>query len=78
MRDDKFSAMASEAEAADAALRAARPDKFEHNGGRHGATRRTVGVYDRPARRARLSLPLLVILILATLVSVVASARFLF
>jgi len=41
-------------------------------------TRRTVGVYERPAQRARLSLPLVVILILSALVSVVTAVRFLF
>ncbi len=42
------------------------------------ASRRAVGVYDRPAQRAGLSRPLLVIMILAALVSVVVTARFLF
>jgi hypothetical protein len=42
------------------------------------ATRGTVGIYERPSRRAKLSLPLLVILILATLISLVLSIRFLF
>lgn len=42
------------------------------------ATRRTVGVYERPARRTKLSLPLVIILILSALVSIVATARFLF
>ncbi|HYG11165.1 MAG TPA: hypothetical protein VD835_14550 [Pyrinomonadaceae bacterium] len=42
------------------------------------AATRTVGVYERPARRAGLSLPLVVILILSVLISVVAAARFLF
>ncbi|HEX8457491.1 MAG TPA: hypothetical protein VF656_09355 [Pyrinomonadaceae bacterium] len=38
-----------------------------------------VGVYERPSRvGARLSLPLVVILILSALVSIVAAARFLF
>jgi hypothetical protein len=41
-------------------------------------TRRTVGVYERPSQRARLSLPLVVILILSALVSVVTAVRFLF
>ncbi|HEV7904895.1 MAG TPA: hypothetical protein VGO96_13720 [Pyrinomonadaceae bacterium] len=40
---------------------------------------RAVGVYERPPqRRAKLSLPLLAILILASLISLVLSVRFLF
>jgi hypothetical protein len=42
------------------------------------ASRRAVGVYERPAQRAGLSRPLLVIMILAALVSVIVTARFLF
>jgi hypothetical protein len=42
------------------------------------ASRRAVGVYDRPAQRAGLSRPLLVLIILAALVSLVMTARFLF
>jgi hypothetical protein len=42
------------------------------------ATRRTFGVYERPAARSGLSLPVIVIMILATLVSLVLSVRFLF
>ncbi|HEY0099900.1 MAG TPA: hypothetical protein VGB76_13210 [Pyrinomonadaceae bacterium] len=45
---------------------------------RTATMQRTVGVYERPAQRTRLSLPLLVIVILATLISVVLSVRFLF
>ena len=45
---------------------------------RETASRRAVGVYDRPAQRAGLSRPLLVIMILAALVSVIVTARFLF
>ncbi|HEX8423783.1 MAG TPA: hypothetical protein VF634_10250 [Pyrinomonadaceae bacterium] len=45
---------------------------------RKASMRRTVGVYERPAQRGKLSLPLIVILILATLISLVLSVRFLF
>lgn len=74
MRDDKLSAAATRSGAGDAG----RPGKFEQAGERQEATRRTVGVYERPARAGKLPLPLLVILILAALVSVVVTARFLF
>ncbi|HZG51268.1 MAG TPA: hypothetical protein VEZ40_03950 [Pyrinomonadaceae bacterium] len=73
-RDDKLTATASAPAAmGDAARETAQQSDFAPTGGR-----RAVGVYERPAQRARLSLPLLVILILAALVSVVATARFLF
>ncbi|HEV2880313.1 MAG TPA: hypothetical protein VGX24_03310 [Pyrinomonadaceae bacterium] len=74
---DKLPATASESETGDAA----RPGGFEQTGGRRAAattTTRTVGVYERPAQRTKVSLPLVIILILAALVSVVAAARFLF
>jgi hypothetical protein len=76
MNDDKQLATGSISEARDPARRAAERGDFRQAG--QSATTRTVGVYDRPARRAGLSLPLLVIMILAALVSVVVAARFLF
>ncbi|HEV2802922.1 MAG TPA: hypothetical protein VGW12_20825 [Pyrinomonadaceae bacterium] len=73
MSDNKATATKFGAEAASrAARRDVPPSSFNQE------SRRAVGVYDRPARRARLSLPLVVILILSALVSVVAAARFLF
>lgn len=78
MGEDKLPATASESEPGDAARGAARPGGFEQAAPRSGATRRTVGVYERPAQRMKVSLPLVIILILAALVSVVATARFLF
>jgi hypothetical protein len=69
MRDDKLTATASAPAASEATPRS----DFEPSGGR-----RAVGVYERPAQRTRLPLPLLVILILVALVSVAATARFLF
>lgn len=77
MSEDKLPATASESETGNAARHAARPGGFEQAARRSGATR-TVGVYERPARRMKMSLPLVIILILAALVSVVATARFLF
>ena len=78
MGDDKLPAKTFTSKAGDAARSGARPAA----GGRAGipaATHRTVGVYERPAAgRAKLSAPLLIILILAALVSAVATARFLF
>jgi hypothetical protein len=50
----------------------------ETRAGGGAATQRTVGVYERPKRRAKLSPSLLIILILSALVSAVATARFLF
>jgi hypothetical protein len=76
MSDEKLSAAASRLGAGDATRRDARPGEAGQGEGRP-AMRRTVGVYERPARR-RLSLSLVVILILSALVSVVAAARFLF
>lgn len=79
MNEDKLSATASGAEAGDAARRATPRVDFEQTGGRAtAATTRTVGVYARPAQRTRLSLPFILIMILAVLVSVVVTARFLF
>jgi hypothetical protein len=76
MNDDKLPATASKSEARDATRDAAQRGEFEQTGRR--AATRTVGVYDRPTGRARLSLPLLLLMILAALVSVVVTARFLF
>lgn len=56
---------------------AARTNEFEQ-ARRQTTTRSTVGVYDRPERRTKFSLPLLVILILVSLISLVLSVRFLF
>lgn len=94
MNEEKITATNSGAEAGDAARRVASPvasgrasvERATRDGAtrddasrRVATTRRTVGVYERPrARGLRLSLPLVVILILAALVSVVAAARFLF
>ena len=75
MSDDR-QATAFKSEAGDAAQRVAGAGEFEQSGPRT-ATRRTVGVYERPARRAKLSLPLIIILILVSLISLVLSARFL-
>ena len=76
MNDDKLPATDSTSEAGKATRHAPRRGEFEQTGQR--ATTRTVGVYDRPSGRARLSLPILLIMILAALVSVVAATRFLF
>ena len=65
-------------EARDPARGAAAAGRGEFAPAGQRAATRTVGVYDRPARRAKLSLPLIVIMILAALVSVVVAARFLF
>jgi len=75
MNDDKLPAASTSA--AGNVARHIAPTVETGQAGRRAATR-TVGVYDRPARRARLSLPLVIILILSALVSVVAAARFLF
>jgi hypothetical protein len=77
MNHDKLPATGFKSETGDAAVRAAQTGGFEGDG-RQTAARRTVGVYERPARRAKLSLPLIVILILASLISLVLSVRFLF
>lgn len=79
MNDDKLPATGFKSIWGEAAQRAARAGEAAQTQ-RHEATtmRRTVGVYERPARRGKLSLPLIVILILATLISLVLSARFLF
>jgi hypothetical protein len=77
MSDNRPPTTAFKSEWGEAAQRAARAGDFEGTR-RRATTRRTVGVYERPARRARLSLPLIVIVILATLISLVLSARFLF
>jgi hypothetical protein len=74
MNMDKLPATASKSETGNAA----RPGGSEQTGRRAATTTRTVGVYDRPARSMKVSLPLVIILILAALVSVVATARFLF
>ena len=82
MSEERLQATPRESEAGGAGQRGGRPGEFEQE--RRGpaaaaaATRRAVGVYDRPARRPRLSLPLVVILILSALVSAAAAARFLF
>lgn len=78
MSDDKLPATAFKTDWGEAALRAARVGESAQARPQAATTRRTVGVYERPARRAKLSLPLVVILILAALVSFVLSARFLF
>jgi hypothetical protein len=78
MSDDRLPAIPFKSEAGDAAQRATWSDKFEHAARPSAATRRTVGVYERPAARTGLSLPVIVILILATLISLVLSVRFLF
>jgi hypothetical protein len=64
MSEDKFSATTSKSETGAAAT--------------NKTATRTVGVYERPAQGVKMSLPLVIILILAALVSVVATARFLF
>ena len=78
MSEDRLPATALQSDWGEAARRAARQGEPEQNGRRATTTTRTVGVYERPARRAKLSLPVIVILILATLVSLILSARFLF
>ena len=77
MRDERLPLTGFKSDAGDAA---ARHDARQVEPGKTGRqeTRRTVGVYERPARRAGLSLPLLLILILASLISLVLSVRFLF
>ena len=79
MSDDRFTATGFKAEAGDAATQHATwSDKFEQAARPSAGMRRTVGVYERPARRAKFSLSFLVIIVLATLISLVLSARFLF
>ena len=83
MSEDKFPATASEpATVSESGTgNAARRGGFEPGGGggrQAAVTTRTVGIYERPAQRMKVSLPLVIILILAALVSVVATARFLF
>ena len=77
MSDNRLPATALKSDWGEAAKRAARIGESTQTA-RREETRRTVGVYERPARRAKLSLPLLVILILVTLISLVLSVRFLF
>lgn len=78
MGEDKLSARASTLETDGAA----RPGGFEQAGHQRAAANktatRTVGVYERPAQGRKMSLPLVIIFILAALVSVVTAARFLF
>ena len=74
MNVNKLSATDSESETGNAA----RPGEFEQAARRATTTTHTVGVYERPAQRMKVSLPLVVIMILAALVSVVIAARFLF
>ena len=50
----------------------------QHKGSERKSTANAVGVYERAEKRGGLSLPLLIVLVLATLVSVALSARFLF
>ncbi|HLL70061.1 MAG TPA: hypothetical protein VK363_01435 [Pyrinomonadaceae bacterium] len=80
MSEDRIPATALQSNWGEAARRAARQGETDQNGRRPAATTttRTVGVYERPARRAKFSLPVIVIMILATLISLVLSARFLF
>jgi hypothetical protein len=80
MSDDKLPATGFKTDWAEAAQRAARAGESVQARGQAGTTtQRTVGVYERPsARRAKLSLPMIVILILVSLISLVLSARFLF
>ena len=77
MNDNRLPATALKSDWGEAAKRAARIGEPAQTA-RRAVTRRTVGVYERPARRAKLSLPLIVILILAALISIVLSVRFLF
>jgi len=79
MSDDKLPATGFKTDWAEAAQRAARAGESVQAQQQQATTmRRTVGVYERPARRTKLPLSLIVILILATLISLVLSARFLF
>lgn len=79
MGEDRIPATALQSDWGEAARRAARPGEPVQNGRQAAAAAtRTVGVYERPARRTKLSLPVIVILILATLISLVLSVRFLF
>jgi hypothetical protein len=78
MSDDKLPAMAFKSEAGDATRRTAQRVESEQAGRPTATTTRTVGVYERPSGRARLPLPLLLIVILAALVSVIVTIRFLF
>lgn len=79
MSEDRLPATALESDWGEAARRAVRQQGEPVQHGRQTAkTTRTVGVYERPARRTKLSLPVIVIMILATLISVILSVRFLF
>jgi hypothetical protein len=78
MNHDKLPATGFKSETGEATGRVAQTGGFEQGRGQTARHSRTVGVYERPARRAKLSLPLIVILILATLISLVLSVRFLF
>jgi hypothetical protein len=77
MSDDKFSTMAFKSAGDDEAQGNTRSGESGQTG-QQAATRRTVGIYERPAARTRLSLPILVILILASIISLILSIRFLF
>jgi hypothetical protein len=77
MIKDKLSATISKSETG----HTTRPDGFEQAERQQATaktTTRTVGVYDRPARGMKMSLPVVIIFILAALVSVVVAVRFLF
>lgn len=77
MNEDRLPATGFKSDAGDAAGRAARGIE-PARAGRKASMRRTVGVYERPAQRGKLSLPMIVILILVSLISLVLSVRFLF
>lgn len=77
MSDNRLPTTAFKSDWGEAAQRAARAGEPVQSGQR-ATTQRTVGVYERPAQRGKLSLPLIVIVILATLISLVLSARFFF
>jgi hypothetical protein len=78
MSNERLPAKPLKSDWGEAAKRAAQQGKSTQ-AARREATRRTVGVYERPPqRRGKLSFPLIVIMILALLISLVLSIRFLF
>lgn len=81
MSDDRLPATTFKPQAKSKAGEAARPTERQSETeltGQGAGMRRTVGVYERPEQRGKLSLPVIVILILVSLISVVLSVRFWF
>lgn len=78
MSNDGLSEVVIKSAAGDTTRRAPLQGELASQTGGREAARPTFGVYDRPARRTKLSAPYIIILILSVLVSLVAAARYLF